>query len=596
MAKTVKNLLSEETIDQELNDILESLNQDVANPEAEMDAEVTNAEALQGHENMTDLKTPEGETGGNDTSTITNDDVVSTEPSEDLEAPDKTLIESDEDKESKEDSAKEETPEVDPKEVAPQAAQSEDVKPVIVEEDDKDDDDDDDDKESDDKDDNKESDNDDDKDDDKKTVTEDEETIDDSIINAVADISQNIEGASDDSTTPEEVIESEAEAALAQAEQDNVEAIEKAADEATLEVVDEANIEKDVTPPITPDGEVIDDIVEIEPEYMSDSSFEESMANIFKVLKETSEENIAIIADEPTEDRESTEETPEVKEDDVAPTAAQSEDVKPVVVEEIQDNEGTDVVPDIPEATDTTADATTNAEVTVDNGDIASDADTDMVTPDSNKDQTGIDATPVVPQNNSIEVTDTPVIAADKEAEVIDGISKDTADNSEDAKAPDSNEGNDPVIPQPETNIVAESDDCDECEPEAATVETPEVTNDDVYCDSNSKSASDLKTPEAVDAIVEESFVPYTSIKEAFMLQEDYFERESRVKVSTDQKAKKLTEQVALVIAKESRDPLYEELIRTAANAKSIYSRLVESYSEIASQRASKIIEKKKSK
>lgn len=620
MAKNVKDLLNEENLDQQLNEILESLNQDVQNPDPEMKPEVTNIDALQGHENMVDLKTPEGETGGNDVSAVTSDDVVDTNPPEEVEAPDKALIESGEEIPGPEANvvkdAQEETPAVDPKEVSPQAAQSEDVKGIVVEEtEEKKDDDDksdeskeDDKKDSDDKDDDKKDEDEksddkkeDAKEDDKKSVNED---VDSDIADAVADVAQAVEASDSEVDTASAAIEAEAEAALAQAEQDNIDAIEKAADEAIPPIVDEANLEPDTIPPVDPDGTPADDVVrtEITPEveHIPDSSFEESMANIFKILKETSED-LPPETGNPIEVRNAKEEAPEVKEDEVAPTAAQSEDVKPVVVEEIQDNEGTEPVPDAPEST-VEKEPEVNVEEPLDNKDMVSTPEADLSTPDSNEDQTGTAVTPETPVNDSAADTDTPVVAADKEAEAIAAIPEETADKSEDVEAPESNEGTDPVIPQPETNVVSEEENPNVPESDKPTeikepvAETPEVTNDDVYCDCKSDGASDLETPAPVDAIVEESFVPYNSIREAFMLQENYFECESRVKVSPDQKAKRLTEQVALVIAKESKDPLYEELVRAAANAKSLQKRLVESYSQIAADRALKIIKKKKCK
>ena len=91
------------------------------------------------------------------------------------------------------------------------------------------------------------------------------------------------------------------------------------------------------------------------------------------------------------------------------------------------------------------------------------------------------------------------------------------------------------------------------------------------------------------DIVVKES-VRYTSIKEACMLDEGYFYEDSFLRESAAEKQERLVEQVALIMARESADPLYEELLKTAAYMARLQEGCKKKYGKKAMQEASKIM------
>jgi hypothetical protein len=88
----------------------------------------------------------------------------------------------------------------------------------------------------------------------------------------------------------------------------------------------------------------------------------------------------------------------------------------------------------------------------------------------------------------------------------------------------------------------------------------------------------------------------YRSLKEAFLLEEGYFDKDSISRVTAAQKQEKLENQIGLLIARESADPLYEELLHTTAIAKQLQLQLQEKYKPVAKKKAKQLIDTKKSK
>ncbi len=88
----------------------------------------------------------------------------------------------------------------------------------------------------------------------------------------------------------------------------------------------------------------------------------------------------------------------------------------------------------------------------------------------------------------------------------------------------------------------------------------------------------------------------YRSLKEALLLEDGYFETPSVSTVTPEQKQQKLVGQVSLLIARESADPLYEELLNAAATARHLQSELSEKYKAVAQKRVKQIVDSKSKK
>jgi hypothetical protein len=80
--------------------------------------------------------------------------------------------------------------------------------------------------------------------------------------------------------------------------------------------------------------------------------------------------------------------------------------------------------------------------------------------------------------------------------------------------------------------------------------------------------------------------VKYKSLKEAFLLENGYFDKDSVETVSAQAKRDRLLEQLALLTARDSKDPLYEELLQSTVVAKRIQKKLQEKYAGAATTRA----------
>jgi hypothetical protein len=89
----------------------------------------------------------------------------------------------------------------------------------------------------------------------------------------------------------------------------------------------------------------------------------------------------------------------------------------------------------------------------------------------------------------------------------------------------------------------------------------------------------------------------YKSLKEAFLLESDYFEKDSVAEVPAAAKKEKLVGQLGLLVARDVQDPLYEELLRTSATAKKLQEELQSKYRGVALKKADQFLSaKKKSK
>ena len=88
--------------------------------------------------------------------------------------------------------------------------------------------------------------------------------------------------------------------------------------------------------------------------------------------------------------------------------------------------------------------------------------------------------------------------------------------------------------------------------------------------------------------------VAYKSLKEAFLLEADYFETETEVTVSPEEKKEKLDGQMALLLARDAKDPMYEELVRSVAMAKKLQQEIVEKYHAQAKEKSGQVIVLKK--
>ncbi len=96
-------------------------------------------------------------------------------------------------------------------------------------------------------------------------------------------------------------------------------------------------------------------------------------------------------------------------------------------------------------------------------------------------------------------------------------------------------------------------------------------------CDS--KSVIDVETAEK----------PYSSIKEAYSLG-SYFAENSYIKLTAADKERKLTEQMAVIIARDSGDPLYEEYLKAASKVKTIHESICKKHSKRAGTKAKEVI------
>jgi hypothetical protein len=90
--------------------------------------------------------------------------------------------------------------------------------------------------------------------------------------------------------------------------------------------------------------------------------------------------------------------------------------------------------------------------------------------------------------------------------------------------------------------------------------------------------------------------VQYKSLKEAFLLENGYFEKDSVSVISPADKKSKLLNQLGLLVARDVQDPLYEELLKTTAHAKQLQEELQGKYKAVALKKAGQLLESKSKK
>jgi len=86
--------------------------------------------------------------------------------------------------------------------------------------------------------------------------------------------------------------------------------------------------------------------------------------------------------------------------------------------------------------------------------------------------------------------------------------------------------------------------------------------------------------------------VKYKSLKEAYLLGKDYFEAETVITESSEEKIAKLQEQLAMLAAREANDALYEAVVSHAAALKNLKEAIVAKYSDSVATITETIINK----
>lgn len=79
------------------------------------------------------------------------------------------------------------------------------------------------------------------------------------------------------------------------------------------------------------------------------------------------------------------------------------------------------------------------------------------------------------------------------------------------------------------------------------------------------------------------------TIKEAVMLTPQYFNEESVEIITPEKKQERLTKQLAIRIAKEKMDPLFDELLKAAREAKKLQDAIIEKYKDDAKEKSDKL-------
>jgi hypothetical protein len=110
--------------------------------------------------------------------------------------------------------------------------------------------------------------------------------------------------------------------------------------------------------------------------------------------------------------------------------------------------------------------------------------------------------------------------------------------------------------------------------------------------EASEKEESFTVKAEPTDVTIKEA-AKYRSLKEAFLLESDYFEKNSSSVVSADDKKNKLVSQLGLLVARDVQDPLYEELIRATAVSKKLQEELQAKYKAVALKKAGELFESK---
>ena len=115
------------------------------------------------------------------------------------------------------------------------------------------------------------------------------------------------------------------------------------------------------------------------------------------------------------------------------------------------------------------------------------------------------------------------------------------------------------------------------------------------YEDIQGEGASAAKAEESeVESKDLHETVKYTSLREACLLDEDYFVNDSYTIQTADEKQAKLTEQISLLLAREAMDPLYDELLNASTRAQRLQEACKNKYKAKAEAKAKNIVAKNK--
>ena len=104
----------------------------------------------------------------------------------------------------------------------------------------------------------------------------------------------------------------------------------------------------------------------------------------------------------------------------------------------------------------------------------------------------------------------------------------------------------------------------------------------------------EIQDQEKLTPTVTTESVKYTSLKEACMLDEDYFNTDSYTVQTAEFKQNKLVEQMALLIARENNDAVYNELLKESIQCNRLQEALVKKYFTEACGKANLITKKNK--
>jgi hypothetical protein len=114
----------------------------------------------------------------------------------------------------------------------------------------------------------------------------------------------------------------------------------------------------------------------------------------------------------------------------------------------------------------------------------------------------------------------------------------------------------------------------------------PEVT--DVTTAKEDSTAKEKAEPS--DVTTSKKAESYSSLKEAFLLESDYFSKESSMVIPAEEKKDKLHKQLTLLVARDSHDPIYDELIKTVSLAKKLHADLLAKYGSVGSEKVSQML------
>lgn len=118
----------------------------------------------------------------------------------------------------------------------------------------------------------------------------------------------------------------------------------------------------------------------------------------------------------------------------------------------------------------------------------------------------------------------------------------------------------------------------------------PKETAKEVKAEEKKDEAASSEDVEPVPVLETDN---YSSIKEACMLGEYYFNTDSYTIDTPEEKSNKLVEQISLLIAREHNDPLYNELLKEAVYTNRLHEAVTKKYKNEAVSKAEMITKKK---